>query len=293
MPTFGSKKTKDMVRSVLPSTARKGSKDRKDGIHRNHRRIERQAVKQIARDPDAFDEFTPDDKGYDHEISYAVRERRNHDKVKPIMKWAQANTKGKHDKRIAQMRKVLPKGTIGDHAITHLEGLKEFQNPDRAPYGENYTYVDRRSHAEKERSRRQSYEFRREWLLKMFIERPWLHGHLNNMLKNEHQVKRHSDYFVRRVPANLAGDAARFESHTGNSITIGARTARTLQSRKDVDNFLSDLSNGVEWPEPPIMTTSQYGNGKRKPYPLYGARDVHPEWRHTLDRFIEENGDDD
>lgn len=130
MPTYGDDKIRDMVRSILPSTARNYARRHKRQIARSNRRAERIAVE----DMDYEDGLDFDDRQRNIDLSWMKSERRTHDKVKPLMRWAPKVTKGLPDKRVAQLRAMMPKNTIGEHAIGHVEYLSQFRNANEALY---------------------------------------------------------------------------------------------------------------------------------------------------------------
>lgn len=125
--SYGNDKIRDMARSILPSTGREQARNHKRQIARETRRTERQAVRTM--DYDEGLDF--DDRQRNIDLSWMKSNRREKDKVKPLMRWAPKVTKGAPDKRMAQLRGMLPNNTIGDHAIDHVRYLKEFRNKKR------------------------------------------------------------------------------------------------------------------------------------------------------------------
>jgi len=83
-------KIKDISRSVLPSTGRKGARDTRRIIHKRHRTRELAGLTEYRRAVDPDDE-TPDFRGKAApEITQLVRCRRARDKIGPLVRWAQA-----------------------------------------------------------------------------------------------------------------------------------------------------------------------------------------------------------
>ena len=83
-------KVKDISRSVLPSTGRKGARDARRIIHKRQRTRELAGLTEYRRTADPDDE-TPDFRGKAApEITYMVRRRRASDKIGPLVRWAQA-----------------------------------------------------------------------------------------------------------------------------------------------------------------------------------------------------------
>jgi len=138
-------KVRDMGRSVLPSTARKGAREEIRDAHHNARRRQNRILDELnpaacnCDDPDAVDcplcdadlIFTNPQR----KVKYAVRDRRGADKVAPLIRWADAQIpEGTYpDEAHAMMKAMLPDGLIGDHAMTHLSGVLPERNP--AHYG--------------------------------------------------------------------------------------------------------------------------------------------------------------
>ena len=125
MPTYGESKVKDMVRSVLPSTKRNWARLAKQENNKAKRRNDREVLFQMETDED----YDFSDSYHRYRSNGITRERREADKVKPLMRWAPKVTKGLHDKRRAQLQAMLPDNAIGLHALSHVEQTGKFQNP--------------------------------------------------------------------------------------------------------------------------------------------------------------------
>jgi hypothetical protein len=124
MPTYGRAKSRDMARSVLPSTARKGARFERASIHRAHRHAVRQRLRGSG-DPVDLDlgAYTRWPQG---RIKGMVYDRRGADKVAPVMRWSVRVTAHMPiESRLDWLRSVLPDGTIGRHAMSHVDRLKE------------------------------------------------------------------------------------------------------------------------------------------------------------------------
>lgn len=160
-------KARDIARGVLPSTRRKGARDNKRNYHAKHRHAQRQANHAIERsiatvsdhgtivaDPDLYDDFEDLDTfdgynaatkvpsiGWDgwDEILY---NRRNGDKLGPLISWARATEKDKmagwsvEDKH-AYFKAVLPDTLQGRHALGHVESALDLHT-DEFRYGYRY-----------------------------------------------------------------------------------------------------------------------------------------------------------
>jgi hypothetical protein len=142
-----SNKRREMARSILPSTGRKGAAIRLAAIRRAHRRSVRQKLTIYSgRSPVAYvaeDSDLGDDANWPtHRIREVVVERRDHDKVAPLIRWAVATTKTTRlEDRLSGLAVALPPGLIGQHAISHLEFLDELA-PDY-PHRHHYYWYRR------------------------------------------------------------------------------------------------------------------------------------------------------
>ncbi len=121
-------KARDMARSVLPSTARKGARQTRAHIHGRERarlRAELHALRSIGQEADDFEgdlAWTAK-----RDIKEMVNDRRGADKVGSLIAWAErvverdpALTSANWNDRAVYFGKLLPPGLIGNHAIFHL-----------------------------------------------------------------------------------------------------------------------------------------------------------------------------
>jgi len=134
---YGEKKRREMARSVLPSKSRKSSREDLRAVARSHRRSGRQALREMR----GVNDFAPEaDEGLFAEvedlletrlsdvsaqrrsdIKWVVRDRREADKLRPLMRWApKAVAHLEPADRLPTLRSWLPDGIIGWHAMTHL-----------------------------------------------------------------------------------------------------------------------------------------------------------------------------
>lgn len=130
---FGEQKHREMARSILPSKSRKGARDSLRIIKQQNRTATRQALRRVLFDEEYEVEDDVDLGYYPYEkIRGVVNDRRGRDKIAHFEKWAIKITKDIEtpDGRLAHMRGILPKGLIGDHAISHLRGYDEFETED-------------------------------------------------------------------------------------------------------------------------------------------------------------------
>src|SRR5688572_9565054 len=114
-------KTFDMMRSILPSTARKGTRDDKRILHKKNRA----EIREILETCDDWDDaamldhcwtprFMP---GWDT----IVYDRRASDKLHHFERWAEKITSQlPADERMDYMRSIVPPTVIGEHALSHL-----------------------------------------------------------------------------------------------------------------------------------------------------------------------------
>lgn len=111
-------KITDIIRSVLPSTARKDARKTRQLIHRAARRRVKVAFR--AGDVDTFVDIRGP-------IEDMVWDRRAGDKVGPIVRWALHQVRhdpwlrdAAHAERLDHFRQLLPDNTIGRHALSHI-----------------------------------------------------------------------------------------------------------------------------------------------------------------------------
>lgn len=135
MPTFGEEKRRDMARSVLPSSRRKGARWDKRHVHHRVRTRLRNLIAQENWDDESDLLIDPQRAGRYWGIKVVVRDRREADNVGPIMRWAEANADKMGDtpqERYAKMRAMLPPNLVGWHAMTHIDNIEAYDtNPNR------------------------------------------------------------------------------------------------------------------------------------------------------------------
>lgn len=250
MPTYGRKKVKDMVRSVLPSTRGSATQVEKKIAKKAARSKDTQAMKKMVEHIDAYDDYVDEYKKMNIKVRGIVHDRRLYDKIAPLIRWAPKVTSGKHDERLAQLRSMMPDNTIGRHAITHVQHLDEFDNPNNP-----YNFI---KYSDKRRAR---VSFDRAAALGEILKaKPWLHSELNKALKTAHKqnwvdgpMKQIGNVFVK------------------THIKVGAKTPRCLKGLHDVEAFVKD-----------VVAASMYKFSGNK----QDVSNFHPEWLETLNEFI-------
>src|SRR5262249_43894183 len=106
-------KTKDMIRSILPSKARHRARFMKAMLHRQSRHSVRQ---------DLHVENFGGDLHRTPRLGWVVWERRSADKLNHFIRWCAAITKGMSTgDALSYVRSILPDSLIGDHAYGHWE----------------------------------------------------------------------------------------------------------------------------------------------------------------------------
>jgi hypothetical protein len=211
---YGKEKVRDMSRSLLPSTKRKGARDARDQLHREARRTARLELARLQHEPEAFEDLPRPDGGRSPEIGHMVRRRRSADKVTPFIRWATATTRElPRESRLSHIQGLLPKGVIGEHALSHLKDAESFRDPwedtwrrawlRRRPQSE---WMDRGAQAE---------------LLRAVLAAPGGHRAFNRWLQTR---------------------------HTGfDNLTYQPTRARTLHGAHDVLPFLDEVGEYTQW----------------------------------------------
>lgn len=119
-------KTKNMQRSVLPSTRRGAARAERRRIHKSARARERDMLAEYTKNPNA----TEPDFGENRRKSathWMVLERRAADKIGPLTRWACRTVETEPELRdaalheqVAYFEALLPTDLIGKHAVGHI-----------------------------------------------------------------------------------------------------------------------------------------------------------------------------
>jgi len=316
---YGDEKRREMARSILPSTRRKSARYELREVKQRNRHQIRQALRKVLRD----EEFEADDDVDlfyypDEKISYIVSERRAADKLGHFEKWAVEITKDIEDPstRLSYMRSILPKGLIGEHALTHLRVYEEFRT-DEFRYGFRLrpalTPEEKKAEEKAVRERRHA---RRVRLLREIVETGWGHRLLTRSMSHKTVTW---PVWQERVPAqkydgNLHQYVTVYEDRYVET-PVGPTEARKLTGLGDIEDFLRDLYRASSAPflvkaDKPYIERQVLNNRY-----YYGTRDHlrrhtynverivttrpnperHGEWFESMNRFIdmwEETGGD-
>jgi hypothetical protein len=120
-------KTKDMIESVLPSTARKMAREQRRLIHKRARAYQRVALAAVRA---TYDDTSIDfrDGRRRSELKWMVLDRQAADNVGALTRWAAAVVSADAYLRdaplhvqVAHFTAILPANLIGRHAVQHIE----------------------------------------------------------------------------------------------------------------------------------------------------------------------------
>lgn len=189
----GDEKQLSMARSVLPAkaNARKAARDHRRRVHHAARAQQRSALAGMPHD-DAYDERGP--LGPDVHVlpdggtRSLVSRRRQADKLAPFIRWAEAHAQDlgpTPESRLAALGAILPRGIIGDHALSHLFDAEGFRTDDRPPWRDV-----RRAQADRRAREAQSLRDRLVHGVHQRLDRV---GTLNRALKHDWSFAEHED----------------------------------------------------------------------------------------------------
>lgn len=225
-------KQRDIARSVLPSKNRKTARSRAATIKRHNRRSTRNTLHVWAKFDDAldFEGFTHDTNRsthYDDIITMAMWERRNADKLGPIMHWAERtiakNPELQEDFDVCRnyFKAILPDNTIGRHALGHLKDCEGFPEDPRDIFRYGYFRGN-----DQEEARNEALVAKCE----IIIATKGAHKRFNNDVKSRH-IREHSrNRFV------AVSQPYRVESYTCRYCT---EEARLLMGAHDIEDFVA------------------------------------------------------
>jgi hypothetical protein len=157
-------KLRTMVRSILPSKARRGPRAAKASENRRVRRSVRERLR--ARDFET-------DLRLDSFHAPTVQWRRGADKLNHFLRWCAVLTSGMtRQEKLDYVRRILPRNLIGDHAYGHWEGYCRYPRYRTLPYREI-----------RRRELQSAYDTLRHALLRALADEPDLLGRLNVEIK--------------------------------------------------------------------------------------------------------------
>jgi len=267
---YGKNKARNMGRSLLPSTRSKGARDDKAAVKRTARHNIREELDKVALDPDYYDDANTDfEADTNHEIREVVHDRRNGDKTGPFERWSVAITKKvDQDSRLTYVKSILPKGVIGDHALTHIEWKDHFSTRAELELEKNIKLNreegrTRNRYAKKKANRRLTRDEEVDTLRKI-VEDGRLHRELNKFM---------SANVGRRFPAETVRERVFNEITQQWEIKYrsvyfdfppGAKFGgiRKLLGMHDIETYYDDIRNG--WKEPDLLVIDgiRYANPK-------------------------------
>ncbi|NTX11439.1 hypothetical protein HUA76_11625 [Myxococcus sp. CA056] len=226
---YGDDKSFEMARSLLPSTHRQAARKSRASLHRRSRRSSRTRVAQLIRDPEFAEDCAELDEDSSTEMQWVVSRRRRADKVNPFIRWAEQRTLDQpRDLRVELMRKVLPAGLIGHHALSHLKQQKHFLSSLELPRG-----IGRSS---------------TPWRRKPLSDRGVMAQILRGLLRVPDGQKSFNGYLKRASASSWSWK----QGHDGRCHVVlhGHKTPRLLMGVHDVLTFLDGV--GVHpWPPHP------------------------------------------
>ncbi|NTX56663.1 hypothetical protein HUA74_08560 [Myxococcus sp. CA051A] len=231
---YGDDKSFEMARSLLPSTHRQAARKSRASLHRRSRRSSRTRVAQLIRDPEFAEDCAELDEDTSSEMRGLVWERQASDKVNPFIRWAEQRTLDQpRDLRLGLMRKALPDGLVGRHALSHLKQEKHFLSTAELSAQESWRLRTRKKSLPTERGLMAQ-------LLRELLRLPTGQKALNSYLKR----------------ASATGWSRQW-GHDGHRHVVlhGSHAPRLLLGVHDVLPFLDDL--GFEsrlvsyWSRPP------------------------------------------
>lgn len=306
---YGKEKVRQMARSILPSRRGRTAKENLRAIEQRHRAMVKRELRLIDEVGEPRDCFDPHcDPQY--EVAFEVRERRDADKLSHFEKWAVHTTKDIPDprERVVKMRAMLPKGLIGDHAMTHLENYDEFRtNPyayGRTPDTDTVALTE----AERVAAEKVRQDLKHAWrvrVLREVVASGWGHRLLNRSISHE---TTHWPVFTRHVPTTQRnGDGKWVTTYEDKVVStpLGPTVPRKLGGLGDVESFLADLRK-AQYSYLPIKVEPYVVREVRSckywyrpvqtgatTYVYESPRDTrpnpehHPEWIKSVDQFIE------
>jgi hypothetical protein len=130
---------------------------------------------------DDFDMLVRED---ELEIHYMVFDRRQGDKTAPFERWAPKATRGQPDRRMAQLRGMVPDNIIGQHALTHVDHKPEFATNYLRNYWDGFgSYEEYLAHHHAERKKKFDKLVAQMRSTLYEVIAAGLHGHFNEHVR--------------------------------------------------------------------------------------------------------------
>lgn len=233
-------KARTMVRSILPSTMRRSARLAKHRECRKVRRATRHAIRTV--DQDGETRARLDRQPDQHQT---VMERRAGDKLRPFIRWCDAQTRGMSDEAaIGHVRGLVPKNLVGEHAMFHWRLFVEYgRGRRRAPWSEM-----------EQRERQSRFDNTCQRLRRLLTEAPDFHGALNHALKLTHEpLDEARGTGIRPRPrARLLAGRHDVEAFVRESIRGGQEDRRFLQPQRWtlLDRLLDAAEQAAKLPGP-------------------------------------------
>lgn len=235
---YGDEKSLEMARSILPSTRSKQARAQKRMVNKRERAVARHALRHVDPVDYEVDQRYPLGWQDKRHRDYLIWERRAADKLSHFETWAEQVTADmpKQD-RLSYIKKILPDGLIGQHAVSHIDWKDHFCE-------------DFFAHAWRRRSKSDTPAERshRETLWDVCAEAGG-QKLFNRYLKQQHKVIVWS-YYLPAPPIKLDPDCTvrriRMEN-TGKVYyqvdrKVGPMRPRLLYGLGDIDAFLADVT---------------------------------------------------
>jgi hypothetical protein len=192
MPTYGANKQRDIIKSVLPSTKRKGARDDRRNIHKKARAHSRQALTTACSHnlDDIIQNVDMDGTLYEyptHEINNMKWERREGDKLGALIRWAPTQVQHlRKEDRISYIKALLPNNTIGRHAASHVIYEDSFYIPEPHNYYSLYTLTQEARAAKWKKDKDEAAANLRADLVKIITTGNW-QREFNREFKDTHR----------------------------------------------------------------------------------------------------------
>lgn len=241
-----------MARSLLPSTWRKGSREAKAKVNRGTRHAVRVRMAHLERDSEAAHDCPDLDADSTRKMRRVVRDRRSGDKVNPFLRWARSVTADlPRDERLKHVRGLMPRGLIGDHALSHLSWDEHFETAAEQMVRE----------ARRRRWSRppQGFHFDRGLLAEL----------LRELLQVPGGQRAFNDYLKHACATGWSDQ----RGHDGrrHRVWYGKGPTRLLLGTHDVLAFVAVLTHHRDWKAPPLEGTPSLPEATQAAYAFLQA----------------------